>query len=79
MKPQKQVIELKNIPALLAQLKAAVAAGNEVVEKIRCAFTLTEDPCIYLYTVFDLLDANIPISHFTRFLIYRLFDEKSNS
>lgn len=75
MKFQKQPIELKNLPALNVQFCAAITLANSALENMRCAFKIKDSAVIYMYTIFDWLDAKIPLDTIESFSIYRQIDE----
>ena len=75
MKFQKQPIELKNLPALNIQFRAAIASANSALENMRCAFKIKDSAVIYMYTIFDWLDAKIPLDTVESYSIYRPIDE----
>ena len=75
MKFQKQPIELKNLPALNVQFCAAITSANSALENMRCVFKVKDSAVIYMYTVFDWLDAKIPLDTVESYSIYRLIDK----
>lgn len=78
----KQLIEVKNLPALRMQLQAEIKAANPMIEKIKCIFGYKETTIVYVYNVFDFLDNYETITNgkpIEKFYIYQLIDKKSIS
>lgn len=53
---KKQPLELSKLELVRKQLIDAVQQGNSQVENMRCVFMYENNPCYYMYTVFDFLD-----------------------
>ena len=82
MKFDKQMIEIKNLPALLEQFKANIKTTNPVIEKIRCIFGYQDSTIIYVYSAFDFIDKYETIisnGKLEKFYVYQLIDRKSIS
>lgn len=69
----KKTIEEKDIPAIASQGMAMAKAGNPLVEKIRCVYTLENDPLIYVIPLLDYID-NVPNEKIISFQICQMAD-----
>ena len=78
----KQLIEVKNLPALRMQLQAEIKAANPMIEKIKCIFGYKDNSTVYAYTALDFLDnyqTIIDQGPLEKFYIYQLIDKTSSS
>lgn len=58
-KSWKKIITLtddKDIAEVVPQCMAAIKAGEEAIETLRCVFYLENDPCIYMLPALDFVD-----------------------
>lgn len=72
---QRQEIPIEIIGDTLQQLVKACKAGDPAIESIRCAYTIKDDPLIYMYNVFDLIDNLVKnpldLNTVEKFYVYR--------
>lgn len=79
MNQQRQEIPIDNVGTVLQQLVQACKAGDPGLENMRCAYILKEDPLIYVYNIFDLIDnlvkKPLDLNTVEKFYIYRPLSE----
>ena len=64
-------INLPNVPDIVPRAKAMIQAGNPIVEKLFCVYTLENDDLLYVIPMLDFID-NFPEGKFESFKIYQV-------
>jgi len=64
-------IEITDIPSIQEQGKILIKAGNQIVEQLRCVFTLENDNKLYIYPLLDFVDMELS-DKYTSFFLYQM-------
>jgi len=71
MKWKKTPINLKDVDTLSAQLAEACKQAQDGLDDMKCLFKKKNDTILYLYTIFDWIDAKIPAEAIENFILYQ--------
>ena len=75
MKWDKKFIDVQELPMVNLRLAQALKEGQGSLDTMRCVFKRKEDSVLYMYTVFDWIDAKISPTELEKFAIYQPFNE----